>query len=189
MRSRLDIKTKINYDTVYAEIIARDPSNYYSVFIINKGYNHDIERSMPVVTYQHGIKGVVGKVLETSKNSSKVLPITGVGSYIGAMLSTLRYTGLIQGQGPTDDYLLFNYVDKEAILNFGDLVVTSGQGGIYPRGLKIGKIVGFTKEKYGIFYKNIKVKPIINFSMLEDVYVILKQPDMEYINFGRDNNN
>ena len=189
LRSILDIKTRIEYDTVYAEIIARDPSNYYSVFVINKGSIHDIEINMPVVTYQHGIKGIVGKILETSKISSKVLPITGIGSYVGAMLFALRNTGLIRGLGPSEDFLQLDYIDKSAILNFGDLIVTSGQGGIYPKGLKIGKIVGFRKVKYGIFYKNITVKPIINLSMLEDVYVILKSPDAKSLNFNQDINN
>ncbi len=189
LRSILDIKTRLEYDTVYAEIIARDPSNYYSVFVINKGSTHGIERNMPVVTYQHGIKGIVGKILETSKISSKVLPIIGIGSYIGAMLFALRNTGLIRGLGPSEDFLQLDYINKSAILNLGDLVVTSGQGGIYPKGLKIGKIVGFKKVKYGIFYKNITVKPIINLSMLEDVYVILKSPDAKSLNFNQDINN
>ncbi len=189
LRSRLDIKTRMEYETVFAVIIAREPSNYYSIFIINKGSIHGIKRNMPVVTYQRGQKGIVGKILETSRKSSKVLPITGIGSYIGAMLSALRYTGLVKGQSHMEDYLLFDYVDKEAVLNFGDLVVASGQGGIYPRGLKIGKVVGFTKVKYGIFYKSIRVKPIINFSRLEDVYVILKKPDLEVIDFNRDKSN
>ena len=189
LRSILDIKTRLEYDTVYAEIIARDPSNYYSVFVINKGSTHGIERNMPVVTYQHGIKGIVGKILETSKISSKVLPIIGIGSYIGAMLFALRNTGLIRGLGPSEDFLQLDYINKSAILNLGDLVVTSGQGGIYPKGLKIGKIVGFKKVKYGIFNKNITVKPIINLSMLEDVYVILKSPDAKSLNFNQDINN
>ncbi len=189
LRSILDIKTRIEYNTVYAEIIARDPSNYYSVFVINKGSLHGIKRNMPVVTYQHGTKGVVGKILESSRKSCKVLPITGIGNYVGAMLFTLRYTGLTQGLGSSEDYLLFDYVDKNAIINFGDLVVTSGQGGIYPKGLKIGKIVGFKKTKYGIFYRNTKIKPIINFSMLEDVYVILKTPDLKFLNYDQDISN
>ena len=189
LRSILDIKTRIEYKTVYAEIIARDPSNYSSIFIINKGTQHGIKRNMPVVTYQQGIEGLAGKIIETSKQSSKILPITGIGSYVGSMLSELRHTGLIRGQGRVEEYLIFDYVDKEAILNFGDLVITSGQGGIFPKGLMIGKIIGFTKVKYGIFYKSIKVKPIINFSMLEDVYVILKSPDLEIINFIQDKKN
>ncbi|MBU1078711.1 MAG: rod shape-determining protein MreC, partial [Spirochaetes bacterium] len=115
LRTTLDIKTKIEYTTVYAEIIARDPSNYSSVFIINKGKQHGIKRNMPVVTYQHGIEGVVGKVIEVSKASSKILPITEIGSYIGSMLSALRYTGLIRGQGRVEEYLLFDYIDKEAV--------------------------------------------------------------------------
>lgn len=189
LRSILDIKTRIEYQTIYAEIIARDPSNYSSVFIINKGSKTNIRRNMPVITYQHGIIGVVGKIIETSKHSSKVQPITGIGSYIGSMLSSLRYTGIIRGQGPVEDYLLFDYVDKEAILNFGDLVLTSGQGGIFPKGLMLGKIMGYQKVKYGIYYKKVKVKPIINFSMLEDVYIIVKDPDHNILNFIKDIDN
>ncbi len=186
LRSILDIKTRIEYKTVYAEIIARDPSNYSSVFIINKGYIDNIKRNMPVITYQQGIVGIVGKVIETSRHSAKILPITGIGSYMGGMLSILRYSGIIRGQGKMDEHLIFDYIDKEAILNFGDLVVTSGQGGIFPKGSMIGKIVGFKKVKYGIFYKDVKIKPIINFSMLEDVYVIIKDTEHTILNFMKD---
>lgn len=179
LRTILDIKTKIEYKTVYGEIIARDPSNYYSAFIINKGSKQGITRNMPVIAYQQGIEGVVGKTIEVSQYSAKILPITGLGSYLGGMLATLRYVGLIKGQGPVEEHLAFDYIDKNAAINFGDLVITSGQGGIFPKGLFIGKIVGFTKVKYGIFYQEIKVKPIIDFAMLEDVYVILKEPEPE----------
>lgn len=181
LRSILEIKTKIEYPTIYAEIIGRDPSNYYYIFIINKGANSGIKRNMPVITYQDGIEGVVGKVIEVSKNSAKILPINGIGSYIGGMLSGLRYIGIIKGQGQLDDNLHFDYIDKNAILNFGDLVVTSGQGGVFPKGLNIGKVMAFIKVKYGIFYKEIKVKPIVDFSRLEDVYVILKEADEDIL--------
>jgi len=187
LRYILENQKKINFKTVYAEIIARDPSNYYSSFMINKGKNYGIEINMPVITYQGNQKGVVGKIIEVAPNSSKVLPITGVGSFIGAMLMDLRYAGIIKGVGKTADYLVLEYINKEAPINFGDLVVTSGQGGIFPKGLKIGRIIGFKKVKYGMFYKEIKVKPIIDFSQLEDVYVILKSPDEKIIDFFREN--
>ncbi len=183
LRLLLENKKKIDYPTVYAEIIARDPSNYYSSFIINAGENVGIDINMPVITYQNGIKGVVGKTIEVYRKSAKVLPIIAVGSYMGAMLSTLRYIGVIKGVGAKGDYLLLDYISKDAILNFGDEVITSGQGGIFPKGLLIGKVVGFKKVKYGLFYKEIKVKPVVDFSQLEDVYVILKEPADDVINY------
>lgn len=186
LRYVLENQRKIDYQTVYAEIIGRDPSNYYSAFIINKGKKHGLKIDMPVIAYQGNQKGVVGKIIEVSHNFSKVLPITGVGSFIGAMLMNSRHTGIIKGMGKTADYLLLEYVNKEAPLDFGELVITSGQGGIFPKGLKIGKIVGFKKVKYGVFYKEINVKPIIDFSRLEDVYVILKEADAEIIDFFKE---
>lgn len=185
LRTILDIKTRIEYKTVFAEIIARDPSNNYSVFVINKGSRHGLERNMPVISYQQGLEGIVGKTIEVSRGSAKILPVTGLGSYTGCMHAALRNIGLIRGQGPTEEYLLFDYLDKNAQVGFGDLVVTSGQGGIFPKGLMIGKIVGFTKVKYGIFYKDVRVKPILDFSMLEDVYVILKPADEEIVKFEK----
>ncbi len=183
LRLLLENKKKIDYPTVYAEIIARDPSNYNSSFIINAGENVGVDINMPVITYQNGIKGVVGKTIEVYRKSAKVLPIIAVGSYMGAMLSTLRYIGVIKGVGAKGDYLLLDYISKDAILNFGDEVITSGQGGIFPKGLLIGKVVGFKKVKYGLFYKEIKVKPVVDFSQLEDVYVILKKTADDVINY------
>ncbi len=187
LRFLLENKKKISYPTVYAEIIARDPSNYYYSFTINAGKNVGIKVNMPVITYQNGKKGIVGKTIEVYSETSKVLPLIGVGSYIGAMLSALRYTGVIKGIGARGDFLLLDYISRDAILNFGDEVITSGQGGIFPKGLLIGKVVGFKKVNYGLFYKKIKVKPIIDFSELEDVYVILKSPDSQIIKFQEKN--
>jgi len=174
---------KLKFNSVYAEIVARDPSNYYSSFIINKGKKDGIRINMPVVAYQGKIKGLVGKIIETSLNYSKVLPITGVGSFVPAMIMESRYVGIIKGIGKEGDYLLLEYINREAPLNFGDTVITSGQGIIFPKGIYIGKIVGFRKIKYGQFYTEIRVKPIIDFSKLEDVYVLLKHPDEEIILF------
>ncbi|MBN1897789.1 MAG: rod shape-determining protein MreC [Spirochaetes bacterium] len=184
LKFTLENQKKIEFQTAYAEIIAKDPSNYYSSFIINKGKSQGIKINMPVIAYQGNQKGLVGKIIEVSAGSSKVLPVTGVGSFVGAMMADLRYTGIIKGMGKTSDHVVLEYINKDATINFGDLVVTSGQGGIFPKGIKIGIVLGFQKVKYGLFYKDIKVKPIIDFSQLEDVYVIFKQSEETFYQEG-----
>jgi len=175
LRYFLENKKKLDYNSVYAEIIGRDPSNYYSTFFINKGKSDGIIINMPVVSYQGNQKGVVGKIVEVSSHYAKVLPITGIGSYIGAMLYDTRDTGILKGLGKDVEYINLEYISKNAIVNFGDIVITSGQDGVFPQGINIGRVVGVEKVKYGLFYKEIRVKPIIDFSSLEVVIRIIKK--------------
>lgn len=188
LRSVLENLKELKFNAVYAEIIARDPSNYYSTFVVNKGKNAGIKINMPVIAYQGKDKALVGKVIEVSKYYSKILPITGVGSFVGAMFMESRYIGVIKGMGKTADYLLLEYISRDAPVNYGDLIVTSGQGGLFPKGINIGKVVGFTKTKYGPFYKEIRVKPLIDFSKLEDVYILLQKEADEIIMFYKEGN-
>ncbi len=186
LRYFLENKKKLDYNSVYAEIIGRDPSNYYSTFFINKGKSDGIIINMPVVSYQGNQKGVVGKIVEVSSHYAKVLPITGIGSYIGAMLYDTRDAGILKGLGKDVEYINLEYISKNAIVNFGDIVITSGQDGVFPQGINIGRVVGVEKVKYGLFYKEIRVKPIIDFSSLEVVYVLLKNPDTHIIQYYKE---
>ncbi len=183
LREILNLKKQLHFPTVYAEIIGRDPSNFFSLFLIDKGRKHGIRVNMPVIAYQRGEKAVVGKIIEVSTHYSKVLPITGAGSYIAGMLAEKRGVGIIKGMGPLDENLYMDYLSKDINLNIGDKVITSGQGGIFPKGLTIGNIVSYQKPQTGKFYLKVKVKPWIDFSTLESVLIIRCNPVDEAAKF------
>lgn len=173
LRRLIGIQSTMEYDTVIAEVVAKSPQNFYKTIIVNRGRLDGIERYMPVVAYQKDQKFVVGKILDVQRGSSRIQPLIEQTSYTAAMLKDSRYSGLLQGQSPVSDTCLLQYVDRRADIQFGDIVVTSGMGGVYPKGIVIGEVVSVTKERYGIFQEAM-VQPLVDLGRLEEVYIITK---------------
>ncbi len=174
LRKLIGIQSRFDYETVIAEIIAKSPQNFYKTIIINRGRNSGIEKYMPVIAYQNNRQCLVGKIIDVQKYSARVQPIIDQLSYTGAMLKRSRYSGLLVGQSPISNYCLLQYIDKRASISYGDEVVTSGMGGVYPKGILIGRVVSVSKKRYGIFQEAL-VAPEVDFGKLEEVYVITKK--------------
>ncbi len=173
LRSLIGIQSEIGYETVIAEIVAKSPQNFYKTLVVNRGKSSGIEKWMPVVAYQNETRCVVGKVIDVQQFSARIQPIIDQSSYIGAMLMESRYSGLLQGQSPISDNCLMQFVDRRAEINYGELVVTSGMGGVFPKGIVIGEIVSVSKKRYGIFQEAL-VSPVVDYGRLEEVYIITK---------------
>ncbi len=174
LRKLIGIQSRFDYETVIAEVIAKSPQNFYKTLIINRGKKSGIEKYMPVIAYQNNKQCLVGKIIDVQKFSARVQPIIDQSSYTGAMLKRSRYSGLLVGQSPLSNYCLLQYIDKRAEINYGDEVITSGMGGVYPKGILIGRVVSVTKKRYGI-YQEALVEPEVDFGKLEEVYVITKR--------------
>ncbi len=179
LRALLAYKKAIPYSTVPAEIIASDPKAYFNTIIADKGLTDGVEVNMPVIAYQDGKSGTVGKVIETGPTTCKILLMSDDNSYISAMLYGTGYTGLARGMGRSTPYLTYLYVDRNAMVNFGDLVVTSGQGGVFPKGITVGAVISVVDAKYGVYYKEIKIAPFIDLARLDSVFIILKSTSKE----------
>jgi rod shape-determining protein MreC len=168
LRELLAFKEEIPYQTVPAKIIGREASNWYKSIIIDKGKNQGLQIDMPVVSYG----GVVGKIIEAMNNTSIVILITDKKSRLGGIIQATRYAGIIEGTGR--NLCRMKYILKDADLKTGEIVASSGFGGIYPKGLRIGTIVQIYDEKYGL-YKYVDVEPLVDFNRLEEVLILLKQ--------------
>ena len=173
LRSLIGVQTEMEYETVIAEIVAKSPQDYYKTLIVNRGKNSGVEKWMPVVAYQNETRCVVGKVIDVQQFSARIQPLIDQSSYIGVMLMESRYSGLLQGQSPISDNCLMQYVDRRSEINYGDLVITSGMGGVFPKGIIVGEIVSVSKKRYGVFQEAI-VKPVVDYGRLEEVYIITK---------------
>jgi len=178
LRSLLGIQSHIEYETVVAEVIAKSPQDYYKTIIVNRGKNSGIQKYMPVIAYQDNKQCLVGKIIDVQRYSSRIQPIIDQSSYTGAMLKDSRYSGILVGQSPILPYCLLQYIDKSAEMSYGDEVITSGMGGVYPKGILIGTVVSVSKKRYGIFQEAF-VKPTVDFGRLEDVYIITKKTSKE----------
>jgi len=174
LRRLIGIQGELEYETVIAEVVAKSPQDYYKTLVVNRGRASGIEQYMPVVAYQDDYRCVVGKVIDVQRFSSRIQPLIEQSSYIGTMLQESRYSGILQGQSPLSEYCLMQYIDRRADISYGDEVVTSGMGGVFPKGILVGEVVSVSKKRYGIFQEAL-VEPKINFGRLEEVYIIKKK--------------
>ena len=163
---------------IAAEVIARDTDNLFSTITINKGSRHGVKKGMPVVAWQGDIEGLVGKVVLVGPGSSQVLPLYDPQCIVSARVDTTRDEGLVEGQGRDRGTIVMNYVKKTAKdkIGYGDLIVSSGLGGVYPKGVNIGRIRDITAPAYETSLV-LQVQPIIDFDRLE--YIVLIGPEIE----------
>jgi rod shape-determining protein MreC len=174
LKEQLGYSREQRFKKISAEIIAKDPENVYSTIVINKGIKDGIKKDFPIIAFQDGIQGLVGRVVEVGRSTSIVMPLYDSSSHIACRLEKSRYEGLVTGQNRLDKPLLMQYVKKSSKdeIQFGDLVVTSGLAGLYPKDLSVGRV----KEKKIVDYKTsmeLELDPIIDFSRLEFVFAVL----------------
>ncbi len=150
---------------VVARVIGRDPTNLFNHLLINLGREHGIREGMPVVTE----RGLVGRISRTNSTTSQVLLLTDPASAVNALIQSSRLTGLVQGQAGGE--LVMDYIPQDATVTPGEIVITSGLGGRFPRNLVIGQITAVYQRDYEMFQRAI-VRPSVNFNQLEQVLVI-----------------
>ena len=96
------------------------------------------------------------------------------------MLESSKATGIMSGQNPRSTQTHLQYIDLQIDVEEGEKVYTSGMGGVFPSGILVGNVFKVEKKNYGLFH-DLYIEPIVNFSTLENVYVIKKIPDREII--------
>jgi rod shape-determining protein MreC len=173
LREQLGFSETIRYRHIPAEFIGRDPDNLFSALVINKGIHSGVKKDMAVIAWQNGAQGLVGKVIRTGQFESLVMPLYDLSSFISSRLAVSRYEGITEGQGSPEAPLLMRFIQKRARneINYGDMIVTSGLGGVYPAGINIGRVSEVHYQEYEISME-VELEPLIDFSMLEYVFVI-----------------
>jgi rod shape-determining protein MreC len=173
LREQFDFAGTMRYRRIPAQISGRDPNNLFSAIVINKGSTSGIANDMPVVAWQNGNQALVGKVIRTGAFESLVMPIFDINSLVSCRLSESRFEGIIEGMGNSESPLLMRFVPMRARyeINIGDIVVTSGMGGIFPAGINIGRVSAVNTLQFETTLE-IDIIPMIDFSRLEYVFVI-----------------
>lgn len=168
LKEQMNLKEKYkDYEAVTASVVNRDITNYGSVIIINVGKVDGIEVEMPVIAD----KGLVGHVIAVDQNTSKVQTIVDSSSTVTALISTSRDAIICRGTIEDKGILKATYIPTEVTLVVGDLVETSGMGGIYPKGIQIGKIGKVINTK-NVTDRYALIETTVDFDKLETVLVI-----------------
>jgi len=173
LRDQLGFAQSLRYRRIPAQISGRDPNNLFSAVVINKGSLSGVSNDMTVVAWQDGVMALVGKVIQTGALESLVMPLFDINSLVASRFSVSRFEGIIEGQGTPDNPLLLRFVPKRARdeINIGDIIVSSGMGGVFPAGLNIGRVISVNVPEYETSLE-VEVVPMIDFSRLEYVFLI-----------------
>jgi len=177
LRAQLGFSRDIAYERIAARIVAKDPENLYSTITVDKGFDDGIRKNMPVIAFQDGMEGLVGRVVEVGRGTSKIVPIYDSKSFVASRLSAgSRTEGLVGGQGSPDDPLLMRFVKKRAKdeLQFGDLVSTTGYESLYPPDVAVGRVKKVRVLDYQTSI-DIELDPVLDFSRIEYVFVVKPQ--------------
>jgi rod shape-determining protein MreC len=173
LREQLGFSQTLVYRHIPAELIGRDPDNLFSALVINKGKYHGLENNMPVIAFQNGIQALAGKIVQAGQFESLVMPIYDTSSYVSSRFSDSRYEGIVEGQGNPDMPLMMRFIRKRARdeISFGDLVTSSGIGGVFPSGITVGRVNKIHYQEYETSME-VELEAAIDFSRLEYVFVI-----------------
>ena len=161
----LELQDHSKVMTVAAAIIADGATPDFRTITIDKGSNSGLKTDMGVIAPG----GVVGRIVVPSPRAAKVQLLIDRNAAAGAIIERSRAQGIIVGGG--DDHLRMDYVSEASDIVVGDVVMTSGIDGIFPKGFLIGRVE--TVDKNGPAYRRIVVKPAVDFRALEDVLVVL----------------
>jgi len=148
-----------------AEVIGRDPSNLLSYLILDHGAADGVARGMPVIT----VRGLVGQITEVSPRTAKVLLITDVSSSVSALVQESRATGVVQGQ--LGGRLIMRYIPQTQKVEVGNVILTSGLGGKFPKGIVIGQVTAVHQRDVELF-QEAEIRPSVDFHALEMVLVV-----------------
>ena len=170
LRRLLDFsRTNPTYDYRGGEVIARvighDPSIYLDFIVIDLGERDGITSGMPVVTE----RGLVGRITVVHDTTSEVLLITDVNSAVTALIQSSRAMGVVRGVAGGG--LLLDQIPHDVEVHEGEIVITSGMGGAFPKGLVMGQISKVYQQDYEMF-QQAGVRPTVDFRNLEQVLVI-----------------
>ena len=162
---------------VTARVIGRDQGVWFSVFTINAGRKQGIEEDQPVISSS----GLVGRVTEVGATWSKVTAIIDTTSAVSVMVERTRDNGMVRGllSGDGSELLELYYLPAGSDLVPGDIIVTNGVGGIFPKGVVLGTVIEVSRQGTDSEAGNAILQPAVDFQHIEEVMVLTNTAEAE----------
>lgn len=164
LRSALGFQKQTPYSSIIVQVVSKEVSPSSSSFVINKGAVHGIQKNMAVITPD----GVVGKVQTVLDSTARVILLTDPASVLAVRVQRNREEGLLEGKL---SHLSLKYVSYYADIQEGDLLVTSGFEGIFPKGLPVAVVTSVKKHEARPF-QTVTAKSVVSFSRVEEALVL-----------------
>jgi rod shape-determining protein MreC len=168
LRKLLSLTDDYHYHFISARVIGREQAALSKTILINKGTAHGLKTGMPVIAPP----GLIGRLVDVSWHASKVLLFIDENSNVDAIVQRTRMQGIISGAGSRG--LILKYISKTQDVKEGDVIVSSGMGGVFPKGLLIGQVSHVDRQAASLFLK-INVAPFVDFSKLEEILILASE--------------
>ncbi|MDZ4170328.1 MAG: rod shape-determining protein MreC [Coriobacteriia bacterium] len=169
LRGLVKVARAGDVEAMGAHVIGRPANSWDGIITIDRGADDGITPGMPVV----GAFGLLGQTVEVAKTSAKVRLITDQRSGVAGMIQRSRVEGVVKGS--LDGRLTFDFVSVDTTVTPGDVVMTSGLGGVFPKGVVIGEVLEVERNP-GALQQLIRVTPGGDPSGLEEVLVLIGDP-------------
>jgi rod shape-determining protein MreC len=163
-----------------SRVVGQDASQWSSALLLDRGRAADVRSGMPVMVEQ----GLIGLVSATTPHAARAMLILDRRSAVDAMVQRSRARGLVRGLGTGE--LEFVFMVRGDDVQVGDEVISSGVGGVYPKGLRVGSVTAVRAERSELLHSAV-LRPAVDFGRLEQVFVMLRRgPTMDLLFGGGD---
>ncbi len=162
LKKLLDFRSEVSGRTIAARVIGSDLSPWRRTLVLDKGKAQGIKKDMIVIVPE----GLVGRIFEAGHSTSRAILLIDPDSRVSVLTDQTRGQGVAAGNGTQD--LKMTYLDLNLVVNVEETVLTSGSGGMFPKGLAVGKIESVAKDAGGL-HLSAQIRPFVNFSKLEEV--------------------
>lgn len=160
-----------------ARVVGKDATNWFKTILLDRGSQEGVRRNLPVLAPD----GLVGRVVEVTPTSAKVQLLTDPVSAVGALIQRTRVTGIVTGNLGAGARV--RYLPLMADVVVGDEMVTSGMGGVFPKGIPIGRISALERRS-GALFQEATIRPAVDLARLEEVLILTGQEAREGFETG-----
>ena len=175
-----EIRADFEIPMLPSELVGVDPSPWFRSVLIDRGRDHGVHSGMPVIS-EHGL---VGLVTATSARAGKAMLVLDRQSAVDGIIQRSRLRGIVRGLGISE--MDFEFVVRGSDVRIGDVVISSGLGGVYPKGIRIAEVVSVSDPGSALM-QTAKLVPAVDFGRLEQVFVMLRRgPTMELLYAGEE---